>query len=202
MAFIAKLATGPTSIAREYEVYSLYTARGRCDIVLVNQPTYMPSAYKTQLRLRREIKQRENAIHALENDAKIERMALGLRRCARAGVAFSFQQVNKACVSGRLVKLDGYDIQRMFGMDGYHDIFVAKLKGFDISVSANDGLVEIHVSWGGFKDGDELKAYLDQVRDLFRPYGVKMTADQARTKVDQLTRELAQYQTLIKTIEG
>jgi hypothetical protein len=162
----------------------------------------MPSAYQTQLRLRREIKQRQDAIHALENDAKVECMALGLRRCARAGVAFSFYRVNKVCVSGRLVKVDGYDIQKMFGMDNYHDIFVAKLKGFDISVSANDGLVEIHISWNGFKDGGELKTYLDKVRDLFRPYGIKMTADQARAKVDQLVRELAQYQTLIKTIEG
>lgn len=179
-------------------------------------PQDRPTMKLPALRRRQEIDRQINALYtekqALDESANNENGINGLMKMGERGATFRLVKLNNQCITGIIVDADGdgYELQKEFGVEGYHSGLNFDVDNFRFSFTANDGELELFISFPNVetKPGQIETSYqallpenLEKVKILFKRFGFKADAVIAQRKKRNLLKEAAALDEFIKAIE-
>ena len=133
-------------------------------------------------RLQKESEQLRTAIER-------EKLILGLIELGKIGAWIDISTAHETCIHGELTakekEKDGYDIQKKFGLTGYHERIDTDIDEIGrVAFTANDGTTEL----GFYADVNNLN--YDAVKNFLDRYKIKIKTDALKWKLTQKEKEV------------
>jgi hypothetical protein len=161
--------------------------------------------YRERLRLRKEIKARNDRLIEITKEADAELIRVGLRRMAKRGVIFDVKEMNHICFSGHFRTREWS--AKEFDMEGHHNIIVGEPEpGVTVSVSLDDTHLSMQVTWkipdhtGALSDArNDVGKYYAKASKFLKKYGIVVDCAPAIYKLGEKMGDFRNLAALVHT---
>lgn len=172
-----------------------------------------PSAIDRKAALQAQVDALYAEMSALDNAVERETLERGLRAAGAAGCWVEVSHCHDQCVDGELTASktanDGYDLQKLFGFEGYHcslDVDMGAPLG-RISVHANDGTLTLGVYYPAPEEQPPLfkrtgYGQLVAAKAFLAGFGIRLDTSALRRQVHKATEEAAKLVSTIDAVEA